>query len=312
LKQENILITGGCGFVGLHVIDELIAKGYKRISVLDNFFRAAKSFIKSKPVEVIECDIRSKGVLKTIFTGKKFSTVIHLAAIHYIPYCNQNPEETIAVNVNGTQNVLDAAAETGVKRFFLASSAAVYANLDRAFREEDPAEPLDIYGLTKLTNEYQARVASIDSSCLFAIGRLFNAVGAYETNPHLVPELVKRVKESSLIEIGNADPKRDYVHVKDIASGIVALTFQNSSRFDVLNIGSGKCYSVLDVVDGLSKLMNKKLEAVPNPKYMRKVDRALLLADISKMKIKFHWTPKYSLLDALGDALEFGTVDRLQ
>ena len=306
MKSDNILVTGGCGFIGIHVLKELLERGYEHITVVDNLFNGRKETLYSlnKKVEFVAIDINSNE-LSSLFMEKMFSVVINLAAIHYIPYCDKNPRKTCRVNIEGSQALLDLSIENGIKRFFQTSTAAVYENKEYAYTESDKLLPMDIYGISKVTNEFQVRLASEKSDCIFSIGRIFNAVGAFETNPHLVPELIRRLKESNTIEIGNTETKRDYIHVKDIAKAIVTMTFDSEKKLDICNIGSGKSYTGFDVVNTISRILNKEIKLVYSEKFKRKVDRLFLLANNDKIKSNYNWKPVYTLEDALKDAIDY-------
>ena len=306
MKDGRILITGGCGFVGTNLVALLIEKGLSHLTiVVDRVLRWRLSghLTTPKGIEFLELDIRSSGFAKALAKIKP-ATVVHLAGIHYIPYCNEHSSEAWSVNVKGTQSVLDAAVACGVERFFLASTAAVYQSSSKPHAEADKLGPMDLYGLCKLTNEPQVSGAAARSRCEFAIGRIFNAVGAYETNPHLIPDILERLKSGRRIEVGNAESKRDYVHVKDVSSAILRMVFNLHSQIDVCNIGTGTSWSALEVVQVLSSLLGDKVECVPSERHRRRIDRPVLTADIRKIKRDYGWAPEYTFEQALRDALK--------
>ncbi len=302
--KERVLVTGGYGFIGSHVVKKLIDLGTYEIYILDNLANGKISNLAgiNSKINFIKQDIRSNKIEK-IFKARKFKTVYHLAALHYIPYCEQHPQETISVNIEGTQNILEASKNSGVKNLFIASTGAVYKSSNKPHVENNHTIAMDIYGISKITNESQVKLFSTKTNCRCSIGRIFNAVGAYETNPHLVPEILKRVKVSDKIEIGNTTPKRDYIHVKDIAVAIVTFTTMNKKPLDICNIGSGESYSVIEVVDILSRILNKKIKIIPMEKLKRKIDRPFLIANVSKIHKDYEWYPKYSFEKALEYAL---------
>jgi UDP-glucose 4-epimerase len=303
MNAQRILITGGCGFVGSNLVRRLIAEDRYVITVVDNLSRGKHSNLGelARRVEMLELDINSPD-LDGIFQSRNFAVVVHLSAIHYIPYCESHPTETCRTNIEGTQAVLDLSIKYGVKRFFLASSGAVYASAEKPHKETDDLSPLDIYGLTKITNESQVKLAARKGDCSFIIGRIFNVIGPGETNPHLVPELIERAKQSKCIEVGNVQSKRDYIHVADVCEAIRTLTLSARSQVATFNIGTGKPYDVVEVIECLSHVMGTKLEYKSTVRFSRKVDRPLLEADISRIQAEYGWRPRFTLEDGIRDA----------
>jgi UDP-glucose 4-epimerase len=299
--DSGFLITGGCGFIGTNLLLELVKGGFSRIVVADKLcrWRAGKP---PEGVEFLKLDILSPEFERVMGTVKP-SIVVHLAALHYIPYCNEHPEEAWRTNVDGTQAVLDAAVANGAERFFLASTAAVYKSSLTPHVETDSLGAMDTYGLCKIRNEQQVQEAASRSGCRFAVGRIFNVVGAYETNPHLIPEILERLKVSRRIEVGNLESKRDYVHAGDVARGIVRMVSGIGDSVDTCNLGTGRAWSPVEVVKVLSAILGESIECVSSPQHQRAVDRPMLAADNSRMRHRYGWQPRESLEQALRDAL---------
>lgn len=290
LNGRRIIVTGGAGFVGSNLLKHLIDEKAE-VLVLDNLFTGKKEFIPPE-VQFINVDIRSDEI-KDIVKDFKPDNIIHLAAIHYIPYCNENPEETFDVNVMGTRNILEASQ--GID-FFFASSAAVYPPLDGPL-SEDITGPMDVYGKTKLIGEDLVNLYSENA----IIGRFFNVYGPNETNPHLIPEIIEQILSgNNSIELGNLSPKRDYIHVDDICGAIIS--FLNVNKPGVYNIGTGNEYSVTEIVDAISQILDRDIEVIQDPKRIRKVEREHLLADITKIK-KIGWNQKESIYKGLNELI---------
>ena len=153
-KLGKILVTGGAGLVGSEVVRQLLAKGYE-VVVVDNFSTSSmNSFEQHNNLVVYPADIRDEAKLIRVFRlEKNISAVIHLAAIHFIPYCIEHPKETMDVNVVGTRNILRIMTQFGVNRILFASSAAVYAPKEGFHLETDEIAPIDIYGDSKYLAE---------------------------------------------------------------------------------------------------------------------------------------------------------------
>lgn len=289
LKNKRIVVTGGAGFIGSHLTSYLLGEG-SDVLVLDDLSVGKREFIH-EDASFKKIDIRSNNLGKVV-KGFEPHVVMHLAAIHYIPYCNSHPEETFDVNVMGTRNLLKA-LDNNVK-FFFASSAAVYPPIKESCNENLEG-PIDIYGKTKLIGEDLVKLNYRDP----LIGRLFNVYGPRDLNPHLIPDIIGQLQKGEYkIKLGNLTPKRDFIHVEDVCDAIITLLKQDKTG--TFNIGSGKAYSVSEIVDLIGKSFSKKIEIIKEDDRVRIVDREVLLADIEKIQEETGWRPKIKLEDGLG------------
>jgi UDP-glucose 4-epimerase len=299
----RLLITGGNGYVGRELTRKLASS--HEVAVLD-CLRYGK--LRFGPEEMdsfrfFQTDIRDFDQVKKLWSEFRPEAVVHLAAIHFIPECEKLPEEAISINTTGTANLLRV-CEAGTK-FVLASTAAVYAAEDVPHRESSsPIGPMDVYGLTKLHAEqyvsYFAQQRSLDSRVV----RLFNVVGPGETNPHVLPAIFAQVLRGvRTLQLGNCHPKRDYIHVQDVAAGFaaVALSEARGTGTDIVNLGSGAAHSVYDIVDELGRVVGEPLKIEHDPARMRKSDRPFLAAAIDKIRTRYGWSPQHTLADALRD-----------
>lgn len=296
LMSKKILITGGAGFIGSAVIKQL-QKSNREIFVIDNLSFGNRDFINTDDSHFYNQDIRDASAIVRIFDETKPEWVIHLAAIHFIPYCNEHPFESSDINIRGTLNILEAAKKcNSVKKIFFASTAAVYPIYDDAISENHKVKPLDIYGLSKLAGEEFCKSFSLESSIPTVICRFFNAFGPNETNPHLIPEIQKQVNSGlRKIKLGNLDPKRDFIHTYDMALAVDLLMQKPFDGFKIFNLGRGVEYSVRQVVDAFSHELGDKIDIEVDPSRVRKAERMHLLADISKLKKFIDWEPKWTL-----------------
>lgn len=227
--------------------------------------------------------------------------LVHLAAVHFIPHCNQFPFEASNVNLQGTINVLDAAAATGtVGQCLFASTAAVYPCCEGPIAESQPVQPLDIYGLSKAVGERLCQGFHVATGIPTIVCRFFNAFGPNETNPHLIPEIQRQLLAGSrTLQLGNLDPKRDFIHTSDMAAAMLRLLDVSRSGFDVFNLGSGVEYSVRDIVAAFAEVLGEPIAIEVDPSRVRKVERAHLLADIRKLTRRTGWAPRTDLVTGL-------------
>ena len=286
----KILVTGGAGFIGCAVIDKLQREGHE-VFVLDNLSFGKRAFITIPDSHFFLADILDAIKVDEIFQLIKPEQVIHLAAVHFIPYCNQHPYESSNININGTINILNCARKYNAKKVFFASTAAVYPIYDVAVNETHGVGPMDIYGLSKLTGEHLCNEFHLMTGIPTIICRFFNAFGPNETNPHLIPEIQKQVNDGlRKIHLGNLTPKRDFIHTSDMANAVHTLLSKVNAGIDTYNLGRGIEYSVTEIVDAFSRQLGEKIEIEVDPARVRKVERMHLLADVSKLK-SIGWEP---------------------
>jgi UDP-glucose 4-epimerase len=301
----RILITGGAGFIGSAIVPALREEEHD-VYVLDNLSFGNREFIDIPDSHFFLADIRDPYLIQKILTQIDPEIIIHLAAIHFIPYCNQNPFEAADTNIRGTVNILDASKKlTALRKFFQASTAAVYPITNGPINENNDLLPLDIYGLSKLTDEYLCKKFHLETSIDTIICRFFNAFGPNETNPHLIPEIEKQLKEGlRVIRLGNLTPKRDFIHTYDMASGVKHLLKLENVGYDVFNLGRGIEYSVTEIVEAFERQLNEKIIIEVDPARVRKVEREHLVADVSKLKSLTGWNPKWGIDEGIKNLID--------
>ncbi len=292
--MKKILVTGGAGFIGSAVIKHFQKFDYE-IFVLDNLSFGNRQFINVPDDHFYDMDILDRQKVSTVITKIKPDIILHLAAIHFIPYCNQHPYESSNINIQGTMNVLDAAEKSKPEKILFASTAAVYPILDEAVSEKHETGPMDIYGLSKLAGERLCNEFHLKTKITTIICRFFNAFGPNETNPHLIPEIQIQVNSGMRkIKLGNLTPKRDFIHTYDMAAAVKTLIDKMQSGFDIYNLGRGIEYSVTEIVDAFSRQIGEKIDIEVDPARVRKVERMHLLANVDKLK-SLGWKPNIGI-----------------
>lgn len=301
--SKKILVTGGAGFIGSAVIAEM-QKHNHEIFVIDNLSFGNRKFINVPDDHFYNEDILNAKKMEEIISSIKPNYIIHLAAIHFIPYCNQHPFESSNINIQGTINILKCAKMVKPEKIFFASTAAVYPIYDKAVNEDHDFGPMDIYGLSKLTGEHLCNEFYLETGIPTIICRFFNAFGPNETNPHLIPEIQKQVVEGKRkIQLGNLTPKRDFIHTYDMANAVRILLEKIGKGIHIYNLGRGIEYSVVEIVDAFSKAINQKIEIEVDQARVRKVERQHLLADVNKLKA-LGWEPKIGIEDGIKTLVE--------
>ncbi|MCB0719680.1 MAG: NAD-dependent epimerase/dehydratase family protein [Bacteroidetes bacterium] len=304
--MARVFITGGAGFIGRWVVARCLADGHE-VTAYDNLCVGRKSNLDEfgDRVALVEADILDEERLSTALAKARPDIVFHLAAHHFIPYCNAHPAETLRVNVEGTEIVCRQAAAAGVKRLVAASTGACYPGTDGLLTEATPAVPVDIYGLSKHIMESVLDYYHRSSGLTVRIGRLFNTYGPYETNDHLIPHIMDSLKTGPSIELGNIYTKRDYIFVKDTAASLYGLSQVDKGDLLIANVGTGIEYSAEEIVQMLGQILGSEITISVDEARLRPVDKPHQMADISRLVSATGVKPGYSLEDGLKELVDF-------
>jgi UDP-glucose 4-epimerase len=300
------MVTGGCGFVGSALVRMLVEEGAEDIVVLDDCSLGVPEnlgpALSSVTLETV--DIRDRDAVSEVIGAHSPKAVIHLAAIHFIPACDNDPKRCIDVNVGGTQSVLDGCALASVETVVLASTAAVYAPASGAHTDDSEVGPIDVYGLSKRWDEQLGHLFHQKTGIPVAIARLFNVFGPRETNPHLLPAIICKAQTSDELWLGNLNTKRDYVFVDDVAEGLIALAANAPEhRWITCNLGREEAVDGFELVRAVGEVLGRELSVVTDPARMRASDRPLLLSDCSRAHSILSWRAQTSLQDGLRAAI---------
>ena len=301
LKQESenmykILVTGGSGFIGSNVITEL-SKSHR----VTNFDLNPS---KNTMIEEVIGDIRDKELVEQVV--EKCDIIIHLAAQVSVPLSIDYPQKTFDINVEGTQNIIDAAHKFGIKRLIIASSAAVYGEVSNLpLKEESAGQCLSPYAQSKWKNESQIMLARDDGLEAVAL-RFFNVYGpGQSTNgayAAVIPKFVEMLTSGKQpIVYGDGLQSRDFVHVKDLIRAIEHLLQCDWNLVDghAYNLASQSQTTILEIIE----LINNSIEKInpdfntvgPNFEQSRKGDIKHSFADISKITSMLNWKPSVEL-----------------
>ena len=305
--MDRVVVTGGAGFIGSHLVEHLLGAGAE-VLVIDNFRLGRREHLQPAraradgSLRIVEGDIGRGEDLRSI---EKFrpDTVFHMAALHYIPYCAAHPAEALEVNVLGLTSVLRALRTAPLRTFVFPSSGAVYGFADEPWLETAPSRPDDVYGLSKWIGERIVAEFQEDRPEIRVVAaRLFNTYGPRETNPHVLPNIIKAIDEREPIELGNLWPKRDLIFVTDTAAALIA-TAEGGPGFEVFNVGTGVGTTIEEVVAAIGAILGSHLEVRQVRERMRD-DDGHLISDPGKLMKATGWQPRYDLRAGLGRLLE--------
>jgi UDP-glucose 4-epimerase len=263
-------------------------------------------------IEFFQADILDRSSVEAALAKVQPSIVFHMAAHHFIPFCDQHPCETLRVNVEGTHLVLSEAARHGVGVAVLASSGSLYPSKDDVLSEELAAAPVDIYGLSKHLAEQVAHLISsaTDLSCLAA--RLFNTYGPHETNPHLIPHIVENLRHGSAVQLGNIHTKRDYIYVDDVAALLYSCAKNCTDPYTAVNVGTGTEYSAEEIVQTMAQILGHEITISIDASRVRPVDKLHQRADMRRLESLTGMRPAHSLIDGLRKLLVHEGISREQ
>lgn len=333
--MQKILVTGGAGFIGHHLVNGLSSVNCK-IVIIDNlsnanhdFLNLIKSAIRSKtntstssryiilysgnnPVSFYAEDIRNKEALVDIFRKEAIDTCIHLAAKISVPESITNPGDTIDVNIKGTFNVLEACSIAGVKNFIFASSSAVYGDPKvLPISEEQPLDPLSPYGASKISGE--ALVSSFRNTGKIQNAmsiRIFNVFGEGQSAQYagVITKFAERLSAGlAPVIYGDGNNTRDFIFIKDVVRAIVLsatttnITNQEKSGIHTLNLGTGTALRIRDLANMMIKSFNLNLDPVFAE--TRYGDITNSLADTKKLSNALGFVPSHKIEPSLKQML---------
>lgn len=302
-EYSTVLVTGGLGFVGRHLVNELLALG-KKVTILDKQISSYQVDIP-QGTEYINADIRDPKQLEKALKG--IDIVFHLAANANGSISIENPRFDFEINVVGTFNMVEAAINAKVKRFYYMSSASVYGIPQYVPMDElHPNNPFVPYGSTKLSGERVAIAVGYAKGLPVVAGRPFCVYGPGENPKYALVEISRflrwHLNGKPITIVGNAKKKtRDFIHVSDAVSGILHIA-DKAKPGEVFNIGSGTEISMYDVVKIMEKVTGKKAKIEEIPEITD--DTYRLICSIEKLK-KLGYKPKMSIENGIRQLVEY-------
>ncbi|MEI8338117.1 MAG: NAD-dependent epimerase/dehydratase family protein [bacterium] len=284
--MTKVIVTGGAGFIGSNAVDALIEKGFE-VHVIDNLSGGKKENVNPKAILHI-ADIRKLEEIMPIFSEVEF--VFHFAALPRVQYSIENPVETAEVNITGTQNVLIAAQKNGVKRVIYSASSSAYGDQKTMpLVESMLPQPKSPYGLQKYVGEHLCRLWSEIFGLETVSLRYFNVYGPRQADEGVyalvIANFLKKKSEGLPMTItGDGMQTRDFTHVRDVVrANILAMESDRVGNGEVINIGGGKNYSVLEI----AKLIGGEYAFIP-----ARIEPHDTLADTTRAQFLLGWKPQ--------------------
>jgi UDP-glucuronate 4-epimerase len=313
--MKNILITGGAGFIGSHLLDRLLTEGGWRITVVDDFNDFYDPAIKRENVrarlgnpyfKLVEADIRNFEALSRAFAERDFDCIVHLAARAGVRPSLKEPRLYVETNINGTLNLLELARAQGVKQFVFGSSSSVYGmNPKVPFSEDDPIfNPISPYAATKAAGELichsYAHLYDMRIVCL----RFFTVYGARQRPDLAIHKFAKLISAGEPIPVfGDGTTRRDYTYVDDIIAGVRAAIDYKQSNYEIINLGESHTVELRELISLLEQALDRHAEIDRQPQQPGDVPQTF--ADISKARRLLGYKPQTQIEEGIGKFVEW-------
>jgi len=317
---KNVLVIGGAGYIGSHMVKMLAAEGYE-VTVFDNLSRGHRDAVVAS--DIFEGDLLNPEEIRRVVRARPFDAVMHFAALCYVGESVLVPRDYYRNNVTGTLNLLDAMLDAGIRRLVFSSTCATYGNPQAIpMTEEHPQVPVNPYGRSKLLIEQALADYAAPYGLQSIALRYFNAAGCdpggmlgerHSPETHLIPLVLREAlrirgggnpEETSLTVFGDDFPTpdgtciRDYVHVEDLCTAHLAalnrLATSSEEGFSAFNLGNGRGFSVKEVVDVARRITGTDIRYRIGPR--RPGDPSQLVGSAEKARLHLGWKPQYASL----------------
>jgi len=313
--MKNLLITGGAGFIGSHLVDRLLATEVERITVVDDFNDFYNPSIKRDNIRehledqrysINEIDIRNRSALEQIFKSNNFDCVVHLAARAGVRPSLSEPQLYTETNINGTVNLLELARHHNIKQFVFGSSSSVYGiNAKVPFSEDDPIrQPISPYAATKGAGELLCHTYSHLYGMRCVCLRFFTVYGPRQRPDLAIHKFAKLITQGKPIPVfGDGKTRRDYTYVDDIINGVTAAIDYDQSNYEVINLGESRTVELNELISLLEKELDT--HAIIDRQAPQPGDVPQTFADISKARTLLGYQPKTQIEEGLHRFVEW-------
>lgn len=313
--MNNLLVTGGAGFIGSHLVDRLLAERAATITVVDDFndFYApdikranVTGHLKNDHYRLVQADIRDRQALDQIFAERSFDCIVHLAARAGVRPSLAQPELYAETNINGTLNLLELARQHNIKQFVFGSSSSVYGiNAKVPFSEDDPIrQPISPYAATKAAGELLCHTYShlygIRCVCL----RFFTVYGARQRPDLAIHKFARLMTEGKSIPVfGDGSTRRDYTYIDDIIAGVVASIDYDDTDYEVFNLGESQTVELRELISLLERELDTQATIERLPPQPGDVPQTF--ADITKAQRLLGYNPQTKIEEGIRRFVEW-------
>lgn len=309
-QDKPVLVTGADGFIGSHLTEHLLAKGYRvRALAQYNSFNSWGwlEHVHHPNLEVVTGDVRDPNFCRHISRG--CGTVFHLAALIAIPYSYVAPDSYVDTNVKGTLNMCQAARDEGVERLIVTSTSEVYGSaLYVPIDEKHPRQPQSPYSATKIGADAVAESFYLSFDLPVVIARPFNTYGPRQSARAIIPTIISQIASGMReIKVGDLTPTRDFNFVADTAEGFIALANAEGIEGRNINIATGTEVTMKETLETIARLMDANVDYVVDPARLRpgKSEVRRLCGDNTVITSLTDWRPQHTLEQGLKETIDW-------
>jgi len=310
LKNKEILVTGGCGFIGSEIVKQLSLLG-ANVTIIDNLSSGKERYIQGfSNVKLITADLLDDHAIESVVKDKEY--VINNAALPFIPDSYFMPKKFFDVNVNATISLaLAVIKEKKAKRFVHISSSEIYGTARYTPMDENhQTTPQSTYAVSKLAGERVVFTMHKEHNLPAIIIRPFNSFGPNITQPYIIPEIIRQMEKNDVIKLGNLNAKRDLTYVTDTARGIILSLVKEGVIGEVINIGSQRSFSIRELVSLISEIMDKKVSVEVDPSRFRPYDVDTLICNYERATKLLGWKPEITVKEGLEKTVEWAKKEK--
>jgi UDP-glucuronate 4-epimerase len=308
----RILVTGGAGFIGSHLVEKLLALGYT-VAILDDFndfydprIKRANIAAVKNDAPVFQIDLRDNNAVRGLFHREKFDTIIHLAARAGVRPSIAQPQLYYDANVTGTLHLLDAVRTAEIERFIFASSSSVYGICKTVPFSEDfhLTQTISPYAATKMAGEFLCSTFSHLYRMRVIALRFFTVYGPRQRPDLAIHQFTRKIlADEPIDQFGDGTTRRDYTYVDDIIQGVVAALKYDAAMWDIFNLGENETVQLKDLIEAIEAAVGRKAKINQLPE--QPGDVPLTCADISKARRLLGYNPTTKLRDGLPRFVEW-------
>lgn len=309
----NVLVTGADGFIGSHLVQQLLAKGYNVRALAQynsfNYWGWLEDIPHNENLQIVTGDIRDPNLCREI--AQDCNIIFHLAALIAIPYSYIAPDSYVDTNIRGTLNILQAARDAKVGRIIVTSTSEVYGTAQYVpIDEKHPKQPQSPYSATKIAADAIAASFHNAFDLPVVIARPFNTYGPRQSARAIIPTIISQIAAGKrTINVGDLTPTRDFNYVTDTANGFIALAQTPDIEGQEINIATGTEISMADTLHTIARLMNADVQFVTDPARLRPANSEVfrLCGDNTRITTLTDWRPQVSLEQGLQHTIDWFT-----
>jgi nucleoside-diphosphate-sugar epimerase len=304
----TVMVGGGAGFVGSAVVRELLARDCTVVS-FDNYLHGSPQNVAGLAgrLHVVHGDALEPYDVTHTIAAHGVEYIIDCIGDTFVPTAYKMPKRFFDINLYGTYNLLRAIRNTSVKKMLYVSSTEVYGQVSASSIDENAALlPTNTYAVSKLAADRLCFTFAKEHDIPVVIARIFNCYGPRETEPYIIPEIIRQLHRGNVVQLGNVKAERDFTFVHDTARALIALLESDLGFGDACNVGSNCSYSVEWLVEQIARIMNVEgVQIVCDPARLRRLDIERFVCNNAKLRALTNWEPRVPIADGLAETVEW-------